>query len=132
MRRTVLAVALLLVVPATATAKTHPVTISNCGKLVQRPASLVLTCADANYELAKLKWSSWGGTTAAATGTASANDCTPYCAAGHFHSYPVTVTVARPLSCPTSRRYTRLTIHYAGTRPRGYAKNDVHAFTCSF
>ncbi|HEV2592030.1 MAG TPA: hypothetical protein VGU02_09060, partial [Gaiellaceae bacterium] len=61
--------------------------IWNCGPLVSAPKTLTLACADANYGLASLAWRSWGRGTATAHGKASANDCNPYCAAGHFHSY---------------------------------------------
>jgi len=60
--------------------------INNCGPLVSKPVQLVLACGDGNYYLSGLRWSGWGSATAAATGKAVANDCTPYCAAGHFHS----------------------------------------------
>lgn len=59
--------------------------------LASRPASIIISCADANSLLERLHWSSWGGTTALATGRFVWNDCTPYCAAGHFHSRAVRV-----------------------------------------
>lgn len=100
--------------------------ISNCGPLVSQPRSLVLACADANYELASLRWRSWGARTATAAGTARANDCTPYCAAGHFHTYRMTATADRLVRCGTARTYARLTMVYPGARPKGVPKRDVH------
>jgi hypothetical protein len=38
--------------------------INDCGALVSAPKSFVLTCADANYELAALNWHAWGTPTA--------------------------------------------------------------------
>lgn len=102
----------------------------NCGPLVAQPKSIILACADGNYELDALHWRSWGHATATATGKASANDCNPYCAAGHFHSYPVTVTVTKLGKCGSARTYARLTITYAGARPKGIAKRDVHTLSC--
>jgi hypothetical protein len=104
--------------------------IDNCGPLVSAPKSVVLTCADANYELGGLSWHAWGSPIATATGTVHANDCTPNCAAGHFHSYKASVTVDRLTACGKARIYARLTISYLGARPAGIAKRDVHALGC--
>jgi hypothetical protein len=104
--------------------------INACGPLENAPQTLIIACADANYSLAGLKWRRWGSALASATGTARANDCKPYCAAGHFHSYPVTITADRRTRCGSARIYTRLTVAYAGARPQGIAKRDVHTVGC--
>jgi hypothetical protein len=104
--------------------------ISNCGPLVSSPKSLVLACADANYSLSKLGWHAWGKATATAKGVAVANDCTPNCAAGHFHSYPVAVTASRLSACGRAKVYTRLTLVYAGKRPAGIAARDTQTLNC--
>lgn len=104
--------------------------INDCGPLVSAPHSLVLACADANYELVHLLWHRWGAATASATGSASANDCAPNCAAGHFHSYVVTVRASSLTACGRARYYARLAITYAARRPAGIAKRDVHALGC--
>lgn len=104
--------------------------IANCGPLVSEPATLVLACADANYEVARLAWHGWGRATASATAVARANDCTPSCAAGRFHSYRVRVTATRLRACGRARIYTRLTLVYPGPRPAGIAKRDVHVLGC--
>jgi hypothetical protein len=104
--------------------------INDCGPLETAPAALVIACADANYSLAGLKWRGWGKPLASGTGTARANDCKPYCAAGHFHSYSVTVSAARLTRCGSANVYARLTVTYAGARPAGLAKRDVHTVGC--
>jgi hypothetical protein len=104
--------------------------INTCGPLVSKPASLVLACADANYSLERIAWRGWGSATATATATARANDCKPYCAAGHFHSYRVTLTADKLARCGLAPSYGRLTIVYAGARPQGVAKRDVHVLGC--
>jgi hypothetical protein len=106
--------------------------ISDCGKLVERPLDLTLTCADANYRLTGLVWASWGRGAARGAGSVSANDCAPTCVAGRFHTYRVTVEASRPQACPKGRRYTVLTIRYAGSRPKGIGETDVHTFTCAY
>jgi hypothetical protein len=104
--------------------------IDACGPLVSAPKSLVLACADANYGLVRVHWHGWGSETATATGAVSANDCTPNCAAGRFHTYRVTVTADHLRACGTARTYDRLTIVYAGSRPQGIARRDVHTLAC--
>jgi hypothetical protein len=104
--------------------------INNCGQLGSTPRTLVLACADANYSLARLAWRRWGETTATGRGDARANDCSPNCAAGHFHSYPVTVTATQLRTCGRARYYARLTITYPGKHPAGIAKRDVHELVC--
>ena len=101
-----------------------------CGPLVSAPKSLMLACGDGNYGLERIAWRGWGGSTATAKATVRANDCKPYCAAGHFHTYPVTVTVDRLAKCGLAPAYDRLTIVYAGARPQGIARRDVHALGC--
>lgn len=104
--------------------------IDACGPLLPEPRSLVLACADANYSLERIAWRGWGRATATATATVRANDCKPYCAAGHFHTYPVTVTVDGLARCGLAPTYGRLTIVYGAARPQGIAKRDVHVLGC--
>jgi hypothetical protein len=104
--------------------------IWNCGPLASAPKEFVITCADANYALAGLRWHGWGTARATATGSARANDCTPDCASGHFHSYRMTAVADRLTRCGAARVYARLTIVYAGPRPKGIAKRDVVAPGC--
>lgn len=104
--------------------------IPDCGPLASAPHDLLIACADANYSLANLAWSHWGARTATATGVARANDCTPNCAAGHFHSYRMTATVDELRSCGTARTYERLTVTYPAARPKGIAKRDVIPLSC--
>jgi hypothetical protein len=104
--------------------------INNCGPLASAPSTLVLACADANYELVKVAWHKWGAATATASATARANDCTPTCVAGHFHNYRVTVSADRLKTCGKARYYARLTLAYPGARPAGIAKLDVHTLVC--
>ena len=86
-----------------------------------RPRSFVLACADGNAYFAKLAWTSWTPGLASAKGTLVLNDCTPYCAVGHFHSYPVIVVLWGSKAVPGrpgERCYTKLTDILTGPRPR--------------
>lgn len=104
--------------------------INDCGPLEHAPKTLVIACADANYSLGALRWRGWGKAASSATGVAHANDCKPYCAAGHFHSYRVTVTADRLTKCGSAHFYARLTIVYPGGRPAGIGKRDIHTVGC--
>jgi hypothetical protein len=86
-----------------------------------KPRSFVLTCADGYAYFARLSWTSWVPGLASAKGTLVLNDCTPYCAAGHFHSYPAIVVLwgSKPVKGhPGERSYTQLTEILTGPRPR--------------
>lgn len=92
------------------------------------PASIILTCADGNSYLAHLSWRSWTAQQAVATGVHELNDCTPYCAAGKFHPYPVVVTFWRsePATGHTGERaFTEITVRYTGRRPPAYTSNGT-------
>jgi hypothetical protein len=104
-------------------AGTRTVVVDCLGKPQARPGTFVLTCADGNDALTRLSWTSWAPKLASAAGTQKLNDCIPYCAIGHFHSYPVLVVLwggAALKGHPGERRYTMITIIYPGARPKIY------------
>jgi hypothetical protein len=87
------------------------------------PKTYILTCADANSYVGKLSWTSWTSGLASAKGVLAENDCLPYCAAGHFRSYPAVVVFwgdAAVQNHPGERRYTMMTVILTGPRPRYY------------
>ena len=103
-----------------------------------QPARYTLACADGNDYLTGLAWTSWGPRLASATGTEHVNDCIPYCAAGHFHSYPVNVVVwGSTAAGPGRQRYTRITELYPGVHPPyvrsqpGYLLGDAVPMTAT-
>ncbi|MFF1760555.1 hypothetical protein [Streptomyces sp. NPDC058266] len=88
-----------------------------------RPADFLLACGDGNSRLTSLNWSQWGPNTAVATGTSWVNDCKPYCAAGKFRSYPVTVRLDKPQSWSKHQdrqHYTRITLTYPDSHPEAF------------
>ena len=109
-------------------APAHPAAkpvVFNCTKAQVRPGSFTLTCADGNDYLSGLSWSSWSASSASGTGTNLVNDCTPYCAAGKFHSYPADVKFWRAVPVPGhpgQRYFSRVTLHFPGARPPIYAQ----------
>lgn len=85
-----------------------------------RPSEFLIACGDGNSVLTELNWSSWGPTSAVATGLNAVNDCKPDCAAGTFHSYPVDVRFERPEVWernPDQQRYGQLRLSFPDSRP---------------
>jgi hypothetical protein len=86
-----------------------------------RPKNFVLACADYNSAVEKLAWTTWAPGLASAKGTLVQNDCVPYCAAGHFHSYPALVVLWGGEAIGHGEHaYTRLTLILTGARPGYY------------
>ncbi|WP_395570620.1 hypothetical protein [Streptomyces sp. BK79] len=109
--------------PATRTQQTQdPVLVDCAGQPEVRPTAFVLACGDGNSRLVSLRWLRWDAQAAVGRGTNAINDCDPYCAAGTFHSYPVTVRLDQPRAWekdPGERQYTRMTLTYTDGRPDG-------------
>ncbi|MGW5638094.1 hypothetical protein [Streptomyces sp. NPDC003832] len=100
-----------------------PVLVDCLSHAKVRPAEFLLACGDGNSRLVSLQWSRWGEWTARAKGVNWVNDCKPYCAAGRFHDYPVTVRLDRPepwKGHPGVAHYSRITLTYTEARPAGY------------
>ncbi|MEU6368650.1 hypothetical protein ABZ876_23640 [Streptomyces sp. NPDC046931] len=101
----------------------HPVIVDCVWHAQVRPAEFMIACGDGNSILSSLRWSHWDQGSATASGVNVVNDCTPYCAAGTFHSYPVTVRLDHPQSWkknPRVQHYTRMSLVYTDARPDGY------------
>lgn len=93
-----------------------------------RPGDFLLACGDGNNRLTALQWSAWGRTSAVGSGLDAVNDCVPYCAAGTFRTYPVTVRLDRPepwQSHPGLQRFTRLRLIYTNDTPPRLEQRDV-------
>jgi hypothetical protein len=60
-----------------------------------RPATLI-EHEDGSWLIVNLKWSSWGGSSARATGISSASSCNPNCADGTRTQDPATLVVSKP------------------------------------
>ncbi|MER6028861.1 hypothetical protein [Streptomyces sp. NPDC001851] len=88
-----------------------------------RPADFILACGDGNSRLMGLHWTRWSPDGATATGVNWVNDCKPYCAAGRFHGYRVTVRLDEPKSWtkhPSVQHFTRMSLIYADARPDAF------------
>jgi hypothetical protein len=108
-----------------------PPTVPNCVTQVAAPRHLMLACGDGNFWLDGMTWRNWGAAQATGTGTVHANDCKPYCAAGHFHTYPVTVTMSHLIRCTTKgRQYTKLYIRYTAAHRPGTSSGEFVDLGC--
>ncbi|HEY6495240.1 MAG TPA: hypothetical protein VIZ43_18345 [Trebonia sp.] len=83
------------------------------------PSSYVLACGDGNSGLTGMHWTTWRPEDAAGTGAEYLNDCTPNCATGHFHNYPVDVSLAGSVLVAQDKPfgYTRITLTFTAARP---------------
>ena len=101
-----------------------PYVVLDClGKAQVKPETIALACADNNDGLTHLHWTSWTPQLASAYGTEQANDCTPNCAQGHIHYYPVLAVLwgsAAVTGHPGERRFTKATLSYPKGRPAIY------------
>jgi hypothetical protein len=133
MRRLALLVLLVsanAAVAATPSLETGP-TIRDCTSLAVAPSVLTIACADANFGLARMHWRGWGSAFVQGTGVVRANDCDPYCAAGHFHDYAVVATASRLRTCLGGRRqYTRLDLRYTGNAPATVRETKSVSLPC--
>ena len=110
--------------PAAATPQYVAPDCSGVGQV--KPGTIELACADDGLGLTGLHWTSWTPELASAYGTEWEKDCTPDCASGHIHDYPVVVELlgsATVKGHPGERRYTEATITYTAGRPPVYTKN---------
>ena len=103
---------LLNFTPATAATVALPKVLPCFGAAIVKPSSYVIACADANTYLKKVHWSSWTASKAEGTAVFWMNDCTPYCAAGKFHSYSSSIRLSAPKSTTSGRLFSLLTVVY--------------------
>ncbi len=96
-----------------------------------RPRQIIVACGDANFYFSNLAWSAWNAKHAVAGGIAHLNDCKPYCAAGHFHTYKVVITLTLPKTCTNgTREFTRMSWRYLLAKPVGSARTGVRSLPC--
>lgn len=100
--------------------------MANSGVLMPRvrPTSMHLL---SNENLGKLKWSSWGRSTAYGHGTDYANGPSP----GHSSQNPITVRLYGIKTCGSRRLYTKLKVTFTKGRPySGSPRTEKFPFGC--
>jgi hypothetical protein len=98
----------------------RPFVLWSCeSKAEVEPSSFVLACGDGGDGLTSVHWTKWAPADAVGVGTEYLNDCTPNCASGHFHNYPVDISLAGSDLVAQNEpfAYTRITLDYTGARP---------------
>jgi hypothetical protein len=108
--------------PAPTAAQNRVLLIYNCERGKFKPSTVIVTCADANFRVRGIGWSSWTGQEARGRGTALVNDCDPNCAAGTFRRYPIRLRAFRPREtggCVPGSLFTRLAWRFPQAKPPG-------------
>jgi hypothetical protein len=86
-----------------------------CGglHLAQRPNGFALTCDPVAF-VEKVKWSSWGGSQAEATGVLNVAELknAPNVAEAPRVTYAARIVASRPIACGTHRVYKRVVVNY--------------------
>ncbi len=100
------------------------------GTGVVRPRSIVAACGDGNFWFGSLRWRTWSAAGATAAGSAHQNDCIPYCAAGHFHAYPASVSLAGARRCAGKLELTRISWRFTKAKPAGIPRTAAETFRC--
>jgi hypothetical protein len=133
MRRLLLAAlaAVVLVIPATASSATK-VYYPGCATTDYKPKDAIVACGDGNFQLRKMKWSSWGSSSATGSGKASLNTCEPNCAEGKFKNYAANVKLTKPKTCRGLgvKVFTRLEVDFKSAKPAGYKSVFKQKLAC--
>jgi len=104
----------------------------DCEFPVQRPAEIMLTCADGGMIVTDIKWTTWTSKQAIGTGIYSQNMCEPSCAEGTREDVPVTIKLSELFPYKGRNVLKKLDIQAVGGRelPNGNTKMtwDVSEF----
>jgi hypothetical protein len=125
---------LLTALAAAAIASAPAPVVTGCEHVARiRPASVMVACGDGNFYFTGLRWKSWGSRNAVAVGIAHQNDCDPYCAAGHFHSWRAELRLSRPASCvPGTREFTTIAWRFTAATPAYVRRRGSETLPCRF
>jgi hypothetical protein len=93
-----------------------------------RPHEILLS-EDGTFSLYGLKWTSYGGATATATGSGYTRGCTPDCAQGKVYRPRATVRLSQVKTCEGKSLYTRLKYSLVGPIPKGFLRNGTYDLT---
>jgi hypothetical protein len=101
------------------TGKPKRILVSNSlgsGDLVYRPHRFYLS-ADGTFGMLGVQWKHYGGAVATASASAYANDCVPFCAAGHFSRPKAKLRLTKVVRCGGDYLYARLLYALEGHVP---------------
>jgi hypothetical protein len=106
-----------------------------------RPTEILVACGDGGFGFQGIHWESWTALRAVGHATAYQNLCTPYCAAGHFVHFRVSLMLSRPRLCTNHQReFTVIKWHpttssppsvaTSGSRKSPFLSIGPHPVTC--
>jgi hypothetical protein len=102
------AVVAVAAIPASASEGARRV-VGDCARSRVRPATIWVSCNNPSFSFTRLRWSSFGGPTAHATGVIRAERCSRACS-GRFSYYPVKLSLSDAEPCPDGYRDYRLAV----------------------
>lgn len=101
-------------------AQNDDIYVVNCVTFEQKPAEIVLYCADAGQILTEIKWSTWSSQEATGTGISTTNDCEPNCAAGTDVVTNVDIKLIKPVTSAEGRKvFSQIEMQYEKPQPSG-------------
>jgi len=103
----------------------------DCIDNVYKPKAITVACADGNFAVEKIKWTTYKPEGARGTGTAVVNLCEPTCVAGKYRRYPARVRLTRVRQCGDVPQFTRLVVTFTGQRPKGMDRVERQSYQCA-
>jgi hypothetical protein len=95
------------------------------------PDKVIVACGDGNFFVKDIEWTKWTRKKAHGYGKGRLNDCTPNCAQGKFHSYKVTLTATKPVTCSNGKReFSRLAWYFVH-KHKGIKRSGSEHRACS-
>jgi hypothetical protein len=92
-------------------------------ELFYRPHVFYLS-GDGTFYMSGVQWKQYGGRVATASAKYQANNCIPFCYAGHFLKGPAKIRLTKPIHCQNSYidayLYTRLSFRLLGHVPNNF------------
>ena len=99
--------------PAAAAAVTVKILTCSNTTVAKPTGAFVISCADANAELVRTRWTTWTASRAVGITTFGLNLCTPDCAASKISDFPgSTVVLSAPRSTKHGRLFSSMVITY--------------------
>ena len=93
-------------------------------ELVYRPHAIGLS-GDGTFALTGIKYTSYGGPTATATGRAYVRGCTPNCAQGKVYRPRATLRLEKQAQCGGKTIYSKLRYSLSGPLPGGFRRQGT-------
>lgn len=93
--------------------------LMNCaGEPQRKPKTVVMTCADAGFQVRNLQWTGWGEPRAFGRGLAQNKVCSPSCAANQTYKHTRVVLIASGhQTCDGRNAYRGVTYAFIGRSP---------------